>query len=97
MRLPEICFNSSQTRSAEADSAMARLMAMKRDEGGFVYWSQSKIERNKVRYEFNRPFLEAKDRYDYTDWCSWRLCLQAAQRRAGGGGDRLRSAKLVPA
>ena len=62
MRLPEICSNSSQTRSAEADSAMARLMAMKRDEGGFVYWSQSKIERNKVRYEFNRPFLEAKDR-----------------------------------
>ena len=52
----------SQSRSGEADSAMARLMGMKRDDGGFVYWSQSKIERNRVRYEFNRPFLEAKDR-----------------------------------
>ena len=41
---------------------MDRLMLMARTEGGFVYWSPSKIERNKVRYEFNRPFLEPKDR-----------------------------------
>lgn len=27
-----------------------------------VYWSRSPIHTNRVRYEFNRPFLEAKDR-----------------------------------
>ena len=52
---------------------MARLMAMKRDEGGFVYWSPSKIERNKVRYEFNRPFLEAKDRSEREHGAAYNL------------------------
>ena len=53
---------SLQSRSAEADTAMSRLMALKRDEGSFVYWSRTKIQANRVRYEFNRPFMEAKDR-----------------------------------
>ena len=51
-----------QSRSAEADTAMSKLMALKRDEGSFVYWSRTKIQANRVRYEFNRPFMEAKDR-----------------------------------
>ena len=53
---------SLQSRSAEADTAMSKLMALKRDEGSFVYWSRTKIQANRVRYEFNRPFMEAKDR-----------------------------------
>ena len=58
----ELTNSPPQSRSAEADQALDRLKLMARDEGGFVYWSPSKIERNKVRYEFNRPFLEPKDR-----------------------------------
>ena len=41
---------------------MSKLMALKRDDGSFVYWSRTKIQPTRVRYEFNRPFLEAKDR-----------------------------------
>ena len=26
-----------------------------------VYWGRSPIQTNRVRYEYNRPFLEAKD------------------------------------
>ena len=37
-------------------------MKMKRDKGGFVYWSRTEIKTNRVRFEFNRPFMEAKDR-----------------------------------
>ena len=50
------------SRSAEADTAYGRLLQMKRSEGGMVYWSPTAIATNRVRYEFNRPFLEAKDR-----------------------------------
>ena len=39
-------------------------MAEKKEEGGMVYWSRSPIQTNRVRYEFNRPFLEAKDYQD---------------------------------
>ena len=49
-------------RSAEADTAYGRLLQIKRSEGGLVYWSPTRIGTNRVRYEFNRPFLEAKDR-----------------------------------
>ena len=50
------------SRSAEADTAYGRLLQMKRSAGGMVYWSPTPIATNNVRYEFNRPFLEAKDR-----------------------------------
>ena len=50
--------------SAEADLAYGALMAEKKEEGGMVYWSRSPISTNRVRYEFNRPFLEAKDYQD---------------------------------
>jgi len=52
----------ARSRSAEADTAYGRLLSMKREEGGMVYWSRTNIATNRVRYEFNRPFLEAKDR-----------------------------------
>ena len=29
-----------------------------------MYWGDREIETNRVRYEFNRPFLEAKDYQD---------------------------------
>ena len=47
--------------SAEADLAYGKLMSDKKEEGGMVYWSRSPIKTNRVRYEYNRPFLEAKD------------------------------------
>ena len=57
-----ITYALAKSRSPEADMAMNKLMALKRDEGSFVYWSRTKINFNRVRYEFNRPFMEAKDR-----------------------------------
>ena len=36
-------------------------MGAMREEGGMVYWGRSPIQTNRVRYEYNRPFLEAKD------------------------------------
>ena len=57
-----ITYALAKSRSPEADMAMSKLMALKRDEGSFVYWSRTKINPNRVRYEFNRPFMEAKDR-----------------------------------
>ena len=50
------------SRSAEADAAYGRLLSMKREESGMVYWSPTQINTNRVRYEYNRPFLEAKDK-----------------------------------
>ena len=50
------------SRSAEADAAYGKLLQMKREEGGMVYWSPTRIVTNRVRYEFNRPFLEYKDK-----------------------------------
>merc|ERR1719369_1190498 len=52
----------ARSRSAEADTAYGRLLSLKREEAGMIYWSRTKITTNRVRYEFNRPFLEAKDR-----------------------------------
>ena len=57
-----VTYALAKSRSPEADLAMSKLMALKRDEGSFVYWSRTKINPNRVRYEFNRPFMEAKDR-----------------------------------
>ena len=31
---------------------------------GMVYWGRTPIQTNRVRYEYNRPFLEAKDYQD---------------------------------
>ena len=50
------------SRSAEADAAYGKLLQMKREEGGMVYWSPSRIVTNTVRYQFNRPFLEPKEK-----------------------------------
>ena len=47
--------------SSVADLAYAMLMKLKRKSDGMIYWSDRKISPNRVRYEFNRPFLEAKD------------------------------------
>ena len=47
--------------SSKADIAYKLLMAMKLEEDGKVYWGRSDIKTNRVRYEYNRPFLEAKD------------------------------------
>ena len=48
------------TGSAEADFAYSLLKAIQKEEGGMVYWGRSDIKTNDVRYEFNRPFLQAK-------------------------------------
>ena len=50
--------------SAEADLAYGNLLGAKKEEDGKVYWSRSPIKTNRVRYEYNRPFLEAKDYQD---------------------------------
>jgi hypothetical protein len=55
------------SRSAEADAAYGKLLQMKREEGGMVYWSPTRIVTNRVRYEFNRPFLEYKDKQVTTE------------------------------
>ena len=47
--------------SSKADIAYKLLMSMKLEEDGKVYWGRSDITTNRVRYEYNRPFLEAKD------------------------------------
>merc|ERR1711963_1134600 len=39
-------------------------MDVRKEEGGMIYWSRSNITTNRVRYEYNRPFLEAKDYQD---------------------------------
>ena len=50
-------------RSPEADAAYGRLLQMKREESGMVYWSPTTINTNTVKYlQFNRPFLEGKDK-----------------------------------
>ncbi len=50
--------------SAESDLAYGQLMSAMKEEGGMVYWGRSPIQTNSVRYEFNRPFLEAKKYQD---------------------------------
>ena len=47
--------------SSVADFAYGRLMKVTRYSDGMIYWSDREIATNRVRYEFNRPFLEAKD------------------------------------
>ena len=49
------------SRSSEANSAYGMLLKKKIERGGKVYWSRTQIKTNRVRYEFNRPFLEHKD------------------------------------
>ena len=44
--------------------AYGMLMGVVRSSDGMVYWGDREIETNRVRYEFNRPFLEAKDYQD---------------------------------
>ncbi|XP_023346769.1 CD109 antigen [Eurytemora carolleeae] len=48
------------TQSSESEEAYNKLFSMRREEGGMSYWSRTRIETNKVRYQFNRPFLEPK-------------------------------------
>ncbi|TRY74425.1 hypothetical protein TCAL_00656 [Tigriopus californicus] len=50
--------------SAETELAYRKLQGARREEGGMLYWGRSPIKTNRVRYEFNRPFLEAKDYQD---------------------------------
>ena len=50
--------------SSVADMAYGMLMGVVRSSDGMVYWGDREIETNRVRYEFNRPFLEAKDYQD---------------------------------
>ena len=57
-----VAYALALTHSSEADTAHGMLLGMKRDDNGMVYWSRSKIISNRVRYEYNRPFLEPKDR-----------------------------------
>ena len=51
----------AMTQSSVADIAYGRLKAARRTVDGMVYWSDSPIKTNRIRYEFNRPFLEGKD------------------------------------
>jgi len=46
--------------SSVSDLAYGKLTDKRRESGGMLYWGRSPIETNSVRYEFNRPFLEAK-------------------------------------
>ena len=39
-------------------------MGHRKEEDGKVYWGRNNITINRVRLEFNRPFLEAKDYQD---------------------------------
>jgi hypothetical protein len=48
------------TKSSLADLAYGKMLAVAREEDGMTYWGRTPITTNKVRYEFNRPFLEAK-------------------------------------
>lgn len=57
-----VAYALSLARSSEADTAHGMLLSMKREDNGMVYWSRTKIINNRVRYEYNRPFLEPKDR-----------------------------------
>ena len=53
------------SRSAEANAAYGKLLQLKREEGGMAYWSPDRIITNEVRYEFNRPFIKAKEKQTY--------------------------------
>ena len=49
------------SQSPEADAAYGRLLQMRREESGMVYWSPTPIKTNEVQYlQFNRPFLKGK-------------------------------------
>jgi CD109 antigen len=56
-----VAYALAVTGSAKSDLAYRKLKGATREEGGMIYWSRSPIKTNRVRYEFNRPFLEAKD------------------------------------
>ena len=52
-------------KSPEANAAYGKLLTIKREKGGKVYWSRSEIKINNVRYEFNRPYLQHKVNSQY--------------------------------
>ncbi|TRY72565.1 hypothetical protein TCAL_06513 [Tigriopus californicus] len=52
------------SKSAMADVAFGHMMQAARQEDSMIYWGRTPIRTNRVRYEFNRPFLEAKDYQD---------------------------------
>ena len=56
-----LAYALSLSKSSEASAAYGKLLKMKREKGGRVYWSRTEITTNRVRYEFNRPYLEHKD------------------------------------
>ena len=58
--LAVVAYALAVSGSAKSDLAYRALKGAMKEEGGMIYWSRSNIETNKVRYEFNRPFLEAK-------------------------------------
>ena len=51
-------------KSSRADIAFGQMMRASREEDSMTYWGRTPITTNRVRYEFNRPFLEAKDYQD---------------------------------
>ena len=52
------------SKSSESDAAYGKLLKNMRSKGGRAYWAKSDIDVNKVRYEFNRPFLRPKDKQE---------------------------------
>ena len=59
-----VAYALAKSGSSEADLAYKKMMDVRKEEGGMIYWSRSNITTNRVRYEYNRPFLEAKDYQD---------------------------------
>ena len=51
-------------KSSESDAAYGKLLKNMRSKGGKAYWARADIEVNKVRYEFNRPFLIPKEKQE---------------------------------
>ncbi len=54
-------FALALNKSPMTNLVFDKMMAMARTEGGMTYWSRTEITTNRVRYEFNRPFVEPKD------------------------------------
>eukprot|EP00095_Tigriopus_kingsejongensis_P006650 maker-scaffold363_size195477-snap-gene-0.39 protein:Tk06650 transcript:maker-scaffold363_size195477-snap-gene-0.39-mRNA-1 annotation:"hypothetical protein DAPPUDRAFT_320142" len=51
----------ARSKSSMADVAFGQMMRVAREEDSMIYWGRTPIDTNRVRYEFNRPFLEGKD------------------------------------
>ena len=56
-----IAYALALSKSQDADLAYGKLLSIRQEEDGMIYWGKKEIKTNRVRYEFNRPFLEAKD------------------------------------